>query len=122
MKLLVVEDEPLIRLGLADVLEEAGYEVAEAANASEAILVLEADPSIRLVLTDVDMPGDMDGIALAQYVRKRWPPVQIVVVSGKIGLDLSKLPFGSRFIGKPYQQDQMLSLVHSLVPNDGGPR
>lgn len=122
MKILVVEDEPLIRLGLTDVLIEAGYEVSEAAHAAQAIAILEADPGIHLVLTDVDMPGDMDGILLAQYVRNRWPPIQLIVVSGKAGIDLDTLPLGSRFIGKPYPQDQMLKLVRSLFSTEAGTR
>lgn len=121
MKILVVEDEPLIRLGLVDVLEEAGYEVTEAAHAGEAIAILEAHQDIRLVLTDVDMPGDMDGIRLAQYVRRHWPPIHLIVVSGKAGLDLDALPLGSRFIGKPYPQEQMIALVRSLIPSEGSP-
>jgi CheY-like chemotaxis protein len=121
MKILVVEDEPLIRLGLVDLLEEVGYEVTEAAHAGEAIALLEAHQDIRLVLTDVDMPGEMDGIRLAQYVRRRWPPIQLIVVSGKAGLDLDTLPLGSRFLGKPYPQEQMIALVRSLISSEGTP-
>ena len=115
MKILVVEDEPLIRLGLASVIEEAGYEVVEASNATEAIRVLEADRTVGLVLTDVDMPGGMDGIRLAHYVRRLWPPIQLIVISGKVGVKPGELPVGARFIGKPYQEPQLLGLVHSLV-------
>lgn len=119
MKLLVVEDEALIRLGLASDLEDAGYEVLEAANATEAIAVLEADNSIRLVVTDVDMPGGMDGVRLAQYVRHRWPAIQLIVVSGKFDVDLRELPLGSKFISKPHAPGEMLSLVQSLVQSEG---
>src|SRR5690349_15817059 len=90
MKILVVEDEPLIRLGLASLVEEAGYPVAEAANADQAIRILEADSSFRVVITDVDMPGSMDGLRLAHYVRDRWPPIQLVVISGKVGVSPSE--------------------------------
>lgn len=115
MKVLVVEDEPLIRLGLASAIEEAGYEVAEAADASEAIRVLERDRSIGLVLTDVDMPGGMDGIRLAHYVRDRWPPVQLIVISGKVGVRPGELPAGARFVSKPYQEPHLLGLVQSMI-------
>jgi two-component system, response regulator PdtaR len=60
-----------------------GYDVAEAGNATEAIAILEADSTIRLVITDVDMPGGMDGIRVARYVRHRWPPIHLIAVSGK---------------------------------------
>ena len=115
MKILVVEDEPLIRLGLASVLEEAGYEVVEAANATDAIKALEADLTVRLVLTDVDMPGGMDGIRLAHYVRDRWPPIQLIVVSGKVGVQAAQLPVGAKFMGKPYHEPTLLSLLQSLT-------
>jgi CheY-like chemotaxis protein len=115
MKVLVVEDEPLIRLGLASVIEEAGYDVAEAANANEAIRVLENDQTVSLVLTDVDMPGGMDGIRLAHFVRDRWPPVQLIVISGKVGVKPGELPPGARFVSKPYQEPQLLGLVQSMI-------
>ncbi len=114
MKVLVVEDEPLIRLGLASAIEEAGYDVAEAANANEAIRVLEQD-RVQLVLTDVDMPGGMDGIRLAHYVRDRWPPVQLIVISGKVGVKPGELPAGAQFVSKPYQEPQLLGLVQSMI-------
>jgi CheY-like chemotaxis protein len=114
MKVLVVEDEPLIRLGLASAIEEAGYDVAEAANASEAIRLLERD-RVELVLTDVDMPGGMDGIQLAHYVRDRWPPVRLIVISGKVGVKPGELPAGARFMSKPYQEPQLLGLVQSMI-------
>lgn len=115
MKILVVEDEPLIRLGLASVIEEAGYEVLEAANASEAIRVLEANSDVSLVLTDVDMPGGMDGVRLAHYVRDRWPPVQLIVISGKAGVSVAQLPNGARFLSKPYQEPVLLGAMRGLI-------
>jgi CheY-like chemotaxis protein len=114
MKILVVEDEPLIRLGIASLVEEAGYEVIEAANAGEAIAKLERDANVRLVLTDVDMPGGMDGIRLAHYVRDRWPPIKLIVISGKVGVRLSELPEGSRFFTKPAPESMLLSAVREL--------
>jgi DNA-binding response OmpR family regulator len=115
MKLLVVEDEALIRLGLANDLQDAGYEVTEAGNATEAIAILEADASIRLVITDVDMPGGMDGVRLARYIRHRWPPIQLIVVSGKFSVDVGALPTGSKFLGKPHGPGELLALVESLI-------
>ena len=85
MKIMVVEDEPLIRLGMVMAIEDAGYEVIEAANADEAVRKLERADGVKLVMTDVDMPGSMDGIKLAHFVRGRWPPIQLIVLSGKVG-------------------------------------
>ena len=68
---LVVEDEALMRFDLAQSLEAEGYKTFEAADAAEAIAVMEAHPEIRVVFTDIQMPGTMDGLALSHYVRKR---------------------------------------------------
>jgi CheY-like chemotaxis protein len=119
MKILVVEDEPLIRLGLVSVLEEAGFVVLEAPHADGAIRLLEADTSIRMVVTDVDMPGSMDGIKLAHYVRQKWPPIALVVISGKIGVKQGELPAGARFMGKPYQEAALVGLLKSMMPPEG---
>lgn len=119
MKILVVEDEPLIRLGLVSVIEEAGYIALEAANADAAIRVLEADSSVRLVVTDVDMPGSMDGIKLAHYVNRKWPPIKLIVISGKIGVKPGELPEGARFMGKPYQEAALLDLMKTMTAQGG---
>jgi CheY-like chemotaxis protein len=115
MKVLVVEDEPIIRLGIASSIEDAGYAVIEAANADEAISRLVADIEVRVVVTDVDMPGSMDGIRLAHYIRNRWPPVQLLVISGKVGVAAGELPEGVRFMSKPYQEPQLLSMIAALA-------
>ena len=72
---LVVEDEPLLRMAATCLVEDAGFEAIEASNADEAILILEARTDIHIVFTDIDMPGSMDGLKLAEAVRGRWPPI-----------------------------------------------
>ena len=119
MKILVVEDEPLIRLGLVSVIEEAGFVVLEAPNADAAIRLLEADSTIRMVVTDVDMPGSMDGIKLARYVRNKWPPIKLVVISGKVGVKPGELPEGARFMGKPYQETALVRMLQTMFSADG---
>jgi CheY-like chemotaxis protein len=99
---LVVEDEPLIRMGIVGELEDAGFEVLEAANADDAILLLEAHPRIGFLFTDINMPGSMDGLKLAAAVSNRWPPVKIIITTGKGKVLPEYLPPGSRFLGKPY--------------------
>ena len=120
MKILVVEDEPLIRLGLASTIEDAGYEVVEAASADEAIRKLEQIEDVRLVLTDVDMPGSMDGIRLAHYVNRRWPPIRLVVISGKVGVKPNELPAGARFMAKPYQEPALINMVEAMMGGTAG--
>ncbi|MCG6115129.1 MAG: response regulator [Mesorhizobium sp.] len=102
IRVLVVEDEVLIRIDLVDFLSEEGFDVVEAANADEAVAILESDDNIQVMFTDVDMPGSMDGLKLSAAVRDRWPPVRIVVTSGHRAVELSELPEGSLFYAKPY--------------------
>jgi CheY-like chemotaxis protein len=115
IRVLVVEDEPLLRLGVSALLEDAGFEVAEAPNADDAIARLEADSSIRLVLTDVDMPGSMDGLKLALYVSRRWPPVRIIVISGKVVPRDGELPPEAQFLSKPYEEPALLGVIGELI-------
>ena len=100
---LIVEDEPLVSLALREELTETGYNVLTAANASEAIEILELRGDIETIFTDVDMPGSMDGLQLAAAVRDRWPPVNIVITTGMKRPPAAEMPKGSVFIAKPYR-------------------
>lgn len=95
--ILVVDDEAMVRLAAADLVSEAGFEALGASTADEAIGILERRPDIRLVFTDVDMPGTMDGVKLAHYIRNRWPPIHLIIASGKAIIEESLLPSGTRF-------------------------
>ena len=99
---LVVEDEPILRMDISDQLQDMGFKVLEAAHADEAIEILEANSHIQVMFTDVDMPGSMDGLRLASAVRNRWPPIRIIVTSGFRRVSPSDIPPDSRFFGKPY--------------------
>lgn len=94
---LVVEDEPLLRMLAVEVVEEAGFIAIEAGDADEAVVLLESRTDITLLFTDINMPGSMDGLKLAHAVRDRWPPIKILVVSGKQQLQSSELPLNSCF-------------------------
>ena len=74
----------------------------EAADAEKAIAILEANSEIRVVFTDIEMPGTMDGLALSHYVRKRWPPTIIVVGSGRCRPSIDEMAIGAVFVPKPY--------------------
>jgi CheY-like chemotaxis protein len=82
--ILIVEDEFLLRLHSAETIESTGFEVIQAANADEAIAILTTRPDIHVVFTDIQMPGSMDGLKLAWFVRDRWPPIKIVATSGRV--------------------------------------
>ena len=99
---LVVEDETLVRVTALAIIEESGFEAIAAGNADEAIHSLESRGDISAVFTDVQMPGPMDGLKLAKVIRDRWPPVALLVTSGKTRTIDSDLPNGARFLPKPY--------------------
>ncbi len=80
--MLIVEDEFLLRIDAVDMIAGAGFEVVEAANADQAIEILESRRDITVVFTDIQMPGSMDGLKLARAIRGRWPPIKIVATSG----------------------------------------
>src|SRR6202047_3326375 len=94
---LIVEDEFLLRMDAVDMIAGAGFEVVEAANADEAIEILETRGDVTVVFTDIQMPGSMDGLKLARAVRGRWPPIKIVATSGQIDLREAELPEGGGF-------------------------
>jgi CheY-like chemotaxis protein len=108
---LIVEDESLVRLGAVRSIEEAGFEVIEAVNADEAIRILENRSDIRVVFTDIHMPGSMDGLKLAHAVRNRWPPIKIIVTSGRSQASEQELPEGGRFFAKPYEATQITDTI-----------
>jgi two-component system, response regulator PdtaR len=112
--ILIVEDDPLLRMLAVEVVEEAGFVALEAGNADEAVSALESRTDISLFFTDIDMPGSMDGLKLAHAVRDRWPPIKILIVSGKVQVHSSELPpSNSCFVGKPYQTAAMVAELRS---------
>jgi two-component system, response regulator PdtaR len=123
VSVLVVEDELLIRMAALDFVEEAGFAVFEACGADEAIRILELHPEIRIVFTDINMPGSMDGLKLAHYIRRRWPPVQLIVTSGEMKPSAEDMPIGSVFLAKPYGpnllRDQLRTIAANLTHSRG---
>ena len=112
---LVVEDEPLVLLDAMQSLEDAGFEVVDAYDAEHALLALESRPDIRAVFTDVNMPGKLDGVALARMVQDRRPDMLIVVTSGVMKVQRDDIPEGGRFIPKPYDGVQVADLIGCLL-------
>jgi CheY-like chemotaxis protein len=112
--ILVVEDELLIRMNAVEMIEEA-FEVVEAGNADEAIVILEGRLDVAVVFTDIQMPGSMDGLKLAAVVRLRWPPIKIVATSGQVKIGVGDLPQGSRFLQKPYSPAEIMKTLRELI-------
>src|SRR5215216_7120456 len=109
---LLVEDEFLVRIGTRAAVEMAGFDVLEAGDADAAIAILSARNDVSLIFTDVHMPGSMDGLKLAHFVRDRWPPVKIVATSARVRITASDLPEGGRFLPKPYSAGDITATLH----------
>jgi two-component system, response regulator PdtaR len=113
--ILVVEDETLIRMHSACLLEDAGYDVIEAADADEALVILNRHGEVHLLFSDVDMPGSMDGLDLAHAVHERWPNIKLLLTSGNHLLSESQLPDDGKFVRKPWQSDGLIARVRTLL-------
>ena len=100
-----------------DLLEDAGFTVLEAANTTQALRHLADTDTIELLYTDIEMPGPIDGIDLANEVAARWPQVRIVVCSGRVRPDESRLPRQARFVSKPVSSALILSTVEKVLPH-----
>jgi CheY-like chemotaxis protein len=113
--ILIVEDELLLRINAVELITEAGFDVVEAGHAEEAIAILEARSDIHIVFTDIQMPGSMDGLKLARFIRGRWPPIKLVVTSGQAAIRDGDLPEGGVFIGKPYTSAEISATLRELA-------
>jgi CheY-like chemotaxis protein len=102
-------------MGAVDLVSSVGFEALEASDADEAIRILESRPDIHLVFTDAGMPGTMDGIKLSHYIRNRWPPVKLIVTSGKMTVDENHLPVGARFFRKPYDESAIVEAMIGML-------
>lgn len=109
--ILIVEDDVLAGEYLEFVLQKAGYEVVNTASADEAIAVLEHRSDISLIITDINLPGLMNGLKLAAAVKDRWPPTNIIIVTGYRAPESDEIPAGSLFVPKPYNAQKMIDAV-----------
>ncbi|MBA2771926.1 MAG: response regulator [Pseudomonadota bacterium] len=112
---LVVEDEPLVRFAAVDTLEDLGAWALEAQDAREALQLLGEHPQVKILFTDINMPGAMDGLQLARHVHEVRPDVAIVVTSGKQFVEEADLPGRGSFLPKPYRPEQLKQLVSSKL-------
>jgi DNA-binding NtrC family response regulator len=108
----VVDDDPLVRMCTAEVMMECGFEIFEAEDADSAVRRLESEGGeVAVVVTDIRMPGAMDGVDLARLVRDRWPNIRILVMSGYDEGRRAKLPPGIRFLQKPWKARDVIDNV-----------
>ena len=114
-RILVVEDELAVRMVGFDVLEDAGYDVLEAADADEALGLLDATGAVHVLFTDIRMPGSMDGLELAKVVHCRWPATKILITSGDTWPPKRLIPDDGRFLAKPYRPDVLQREIDALL-------
>jgi DNA-binding NtrC family response regulator len=114
-KVLVVEDEATLRMIGSDALEDAGYEVIDAASADEALRILNTASGVEVLFTDIRMPGSMDGLALATLVHSRWPTIKILITSGDTWPRKEIIPDDSRFLSKPYKVQRLQEEIDKLL-------
>ena len=113
--ILVVEDNPLIRVMLCESLTVANYNIVEAGSADEAMALFEAEGPFSLVVTDIEMPGTMNGIGLANAIHERWPEVALIVTSGRVTPAAGVLPACAKFVPKPSPAQHFVGLADGLL-------
>jgi CheY-like chemotaxis protein len=112
---LLVEDEALVRALQVDILREAEFWVLEAEDADEAFEILKQRPDIKVVLTDVTMPGSLDGFEFARLVRQGWPDVGVLVTSGRTAPGPGDLPRGAAFVSKPLRPATLIARIEQIM-------
>lgn len=112
---LVVEDEALLLFSISDELKEEGFDVLEATNADDAVTLLSTHPEIAIMFTDIDMPGSMDGLKLSAVVRDRWPPIRVIVTSGKQRPTRDMMPEDGLFLPKPYTTAGVVAAIAAVI-------
>ena len=112
---LIVEDEPLILMDAIDILSSAGFVTVEATSAAAAIEILDRCQDVVAVCTDIQIIGDPDGLKLAHLVRDRWPPIGLVITSGRVIPREDELPIGGMFLPKPYSPEGLVARVRSVM-------
>lgn len=115
---LIVEDEPLVRAMAADIFIDAGYRVFEAGHAADALTLLEDRDDIGGVFTDIEMPGEMNGLALAATIQGRWPAIAVLITSGRLRPGDHMMPEGADFIPKPYLPDDVVERMEAIGISD----
>jgi DNA-binding NtrC family response regulator len=119
---IVVEDDPIIMMETTYILEDAGFRVHESFDGDEAVLLLDTHwESTVLLFSDVDMPGTMNGFALARHVAERWPQIEIVIASGHVSPAEGDMPDKATFLTKPFNQRMVHEHLKAILPDDKKP-
>ena len=105
----------MILMSTAQLLEDEGFKVIVASDAEEALTAVEANADISVLFTDINMPGEIDGLTLARRVHKAHPNIHLILTSGKMLLSRAQLPDDGRFIGKPYSVASVARVISSML-------
>jgi CheY-like chemotaxis protein len=108
---LIVEDEALVRLVAAMMLQDAGFDTLEADSAEDALELMEKHEDVCVLFSDIQLPGGMDGLHLAHAVHDRWPDVGLLLTSGGLNIRREQIPDEGTFLPKPYDGDEMVEAV-----------
>lgn len=114
IRVLVVEDDPLLLMLGVSVLEDAGFEAVEAESGDAAMDILRSDATFDVLFSDVDMPGKLNGIDLAALVRARWPLIEIIITSGHMAARVADLPDRAVFFPKPYDARTVVKTIRTM--------
>ena len=112
---LVVDDEPLVLMLGVEVLEDAGFAVVEAGDAAEALDKLRSHPDVRVLFTDVNMPGELNGLELARLVHERRPDIRLLIASGQVRPTAAELPDGGQFLPKPWASEEVVGRIKAML-------
>jgi CheY-like chemotaxis protein len=112
---MIVEDEVLVRLVAASLLQDAGFDTLEAGSAADALDQIEAHSGVCVLFSDVQLQGGMDGLELAAVVHQRWPSIKLLLTSGGVNVRKAEIPDDGRFLPKPYAAGQMVQAVRAAL-------
>lgn len=112
---LIVEEETHEREAIADHLRGAGYDVCHAADSDEALASLKGNPDITAIITDAHVPGEIDGHELAALVRREWPSIAVVLMSGHSDASSGPVPDGAAFVAKPFLLEHIVPTLRRLL-------
>ncbi|MEH3046289.1 response regulator [Sphingomonas adhaesiva] len=115
LPVLIVEDEPVLRIDAIDMVERAGFEAVEAMGVDDAIAILERRIDIRIVYMDLDMPRGVKGIEIAAAIRNRWPPIEIVLTAASFAAEDLDLPVRSEFYAKPIRHAEVIAAMRRMA-------
>lgn len=113
--ILLVEDEAIIRIASAAILEDAGYTIIEAVDADDALRMLQHHPEVDVVVTDVQMPGTIDGLRLVEILALQYPRIETIITSGRASANAARQCGATKFLAKPYTANAIQTAVQTAL-------